>query len=62
MIGTADRDDLYDIGAEAGKTLRREVNIRRMTRAVWEQAANDGFRRTVDARATVPLFERRHSA
>jgi DNA-binding transcriptional ArsR family regulator len=58
VIGPADRDALYDIGTEAGRTLHRDVNIRRMTRDVWEQEQNAPFRQTIEGRAIVPLIER----
>lgn len=57
VIGTTDRDLLYDLGTEAGKILRRDVNIRRMTREVWEQQENAAFRQTVEGRPTVPLVQ-----
>lgn len=56
VIGDADRDLLYDVGTTAGRTLRRDVNIRRMTRAVWDQPENAAFRQTVESRPTVPLI------
>lgn len=56
VIGQADRDVLYDIAAKAGRTLRREVSIRRMTREVWNQPENEAFRTTVQGRPIVPLI------
>lgn len=56
VIGDADRDLLYDLSIEAGRTLRREVNVRRMTREVWEGPSNDAFRQTVMGRPIVPLI------
>jgi DNA-binding Lrp family transcriptional regulator len=58
VIGPADRDVLYDIGTEAGRTLHRDVNIRRMTREVWKQDENAPFRQTIEGRPTVPLIGR----
>lgn len=56
VIGSADRDELYDLAARAGRTLHREVNIRRMTREVWNQAENSAFRQTIEGRPVVPLI------
>lgn len=57
VIGPADRDLLYDVGTRAGQTLHREVNIRRMTREVWDSRENEPFRTTVESRPTVSLAE-----
>lgn len=61
VIGGADRDLLYDLGVEAGRTLRREVNVRRMTRDVWESQSNDAFCQTVMGRPIVPLVAKKKS-
>ena len=58
VIGPVDRDLLYDLGTKAGRTLHREVNIRRMTRNVWDQSENAAFRTTVESRPIVRLIER----
>lgn len=57
VIGDADRDLLYEIAADASRTLRREVNIRRMTRSAWDDPANKPFRNTVESRPVVALKE-----
>lgn len=56
VIGDTDRDVLYDLGVQAGRTLRREVNIRRFKRDVWDSESNGAFRRTVLGRPIVPLL------
>lgn len=57
VIGSADRDLLYDLGTAAGRTLHRDVNIRRMTREVWDQPENAAFRQTVESRPIVPIID-----
>ncbi len=57
VIGSADRDELYDIAGEVSRTLLRDVNIRRMTRAAWDDPANTPFRGTVESRPVVWLKE-----
>lgn len=58
VIGSADRDLLYDISTAAGRELQRDVNIRRMTREVWDSPENAAFRATIEGRPTVPLLIR----
>jgi hypothetical protein len=56
VIGDPDRDRLADVVDEAEKTLRREVNVRRVSAAAW--AVDDGpFKRTVTSSPIVELVE-----
>lgn len=55
VIGEADRRVLDDALHTAEKTLRREINVRRTTRAAWD--ADDGaFKRTVLSRPRIHLI------
>jgi predicted nucleotidyltransferase len=54
VIGDPDRDRLADVVEEAEKTLRREVNVRRVSASAW--AADEGpFKRTVTSSPIVEL-------
>jgi DNA-binding transcriptional ArsR family regulator len=56
VIGDPDRDRLADVVEEAEKTLRREVNVRRVSTSAW--ADDDGpFKRTVMSSPIVELVE-----
>jgi DNA-binding transcriptional ArsR family regulator len=55
VVGTPDRDDLYDVAAAASQQLGREVNIRQLTTAAWEDPEPDGFVATVRSRPIVEL-------
>ncbi|MFI6425491.1 hypothetical protein [Promicromonospora sp. NPDC050880] len=56
VIGEPDRDQLADVVDEAEKTLRREVNVRRVSTTAW--ADDDGpFKRTIMSSPTVELVE-----
>lgn len=59
-IGTPSRRDLYEAGRRAQQRLRREVNIRAISRASWESAA-DSFVRTLHERPLVELTLERTS-
>lgn len=54
VIGRPDRADLYDVSAAAQSDLRREVNIRSVSRERWE-AVEDPFVRTIKSRPLVRL-------
>jgi len=54
VIGDADPDDLDDRAREAETVLRREVNVRRMSRNSWE-SGKDAFVATVQSRPLVQL-------
>ena len=55
VIGQVDRRQLDDALHTAEKTLRREINARRTTRAAW--GADDGpFKRTINSRPRIPLI------
>lgn len=53
VVGTVSRDQLFDIAEEAERSVRREVNIRRISPAAWADDS-DPFVRTVKSR---PLME-----
>lgn len=57
VIGSADPDRLDDVAAEAGRELRREVNIRRVSRDRWSNPRQDAFLTTVQSRPLVTLIE-----
>ncbi|WP_308442376.1 MarR family transcriptional regulator [Planotetraspora thailandica] len=54
-VGDADEDDLYDAARRAERRLGREVNIRRVARAVWESTDEDPFLDAVRSRPLVRL-------
>ncbi|HEV7934111.1 MAG TPA: MarR family transcriptional regulator [Actinomadura sp.] len=55
VIGDADEDDLYEVSRNAEHALGREVNIRRVSRQLWENPGDDPFLSAVRARPLVPL-------
>jgi hypothetical protein len=55
VVGGADPDDLDDAVAPAARRLRREVNVRRVSRARWEDPGDDPFLSSVRARPLVEL-------
>jgi DNA-binding transcriptional ArsR family regulator len=59
VVGTADIDDLEDAVRPAGQRLRREVNVRRVSRGVWARAERgeetSAFLTTVTAGPLVAL-------
>ncbi len=54
VIGDADPDELDDRARQAETVLRREVNIRRLRRSIWE-TGQDPFVATVRSRPLVEL-------
>jgi len=62
VIGTADRDELYDVAEEATRTLGREVNIRMVTPAAWKANGKDPFLASVRERPRVELDLARETA
>lgn len=56
VVGSADRDELFEIADQARKALAREVNIRSIPTQTWAEAApSDGFLQTVKSRPLVEL-------
>ncbi|MBB5790086.1 MarR family transcriptional regulator [Jiangella mangrovi] len=55
VVGTPDRDDLYDVAAAARQQLGREVNIRQISAEVWDDPEPAGFVATVRSRPIVEL-------
>jgi DNA-binding transcriptional ArsR family regulator len=55
LVGTTARTRLLDAGDEAGRRLHREVNITRISPAVWD-AGEDPFVMTLKARPLVPIY------
>jgi DNA-binding transcriptional ArsR family regulator len=55
VIGDADRHQLADLVADAEKILRREVNIRRITLAAWDDDKSS-FKKTILSRPIVDLI------
>ena len=56
IVGTADRDDLEDIAQAAQHRLGRQVDIRRISPAIWAQASQaDPFLTSVRERPLVEL-------
>ncbi len=54
VVGTTSQARLQEAGREAGRRLHREVNITRITPAVWD-AGQDPFVKTLKARPLVPI-------
>lgn len=54
VVGDASRAELLDVSVEAGRRVRREVNIRRMSPAAWADDS-DPFVRTVKSRPLIEL-------
>lgn len=55
VVGSPDRDDLYDVAVVASRQLGREVNIRTVTAAAWNDPEPSGFVATVRSRPIVEL-------
>ncbi|MGH3518390.1 MAG: hypothetical protein ACRDQ7_13415 [Haloechinothrix sp.] len=56
VVGTADRDELHDLAAEAQKRLSRPVNIHRVSAAWWDSPdPRDPFMASVKERPLVEL-------
>lgn len=56
VVGTADRDTLQDVAEATGRTLRRDVNIRRVSPQAWSQPEpDDAFLSTVRQSPIVEL-------
>jgi DNA-binding transcriptional ArsR family regulator len=56
VVGTADRDALEDVAEEAGRTLRRDVNVRRVSPQAWSTPEpDDAFLSTVKQNPLVEL-------
>lgn len=56
VVGSADRDELFELADQARKALAREVNIRSIPTQTWaESAPSDGFLQTVKSRPLVEL-------
>jgi hypothetical protein len=54
IVGDADRDELDEAAQQAQQQLRREVNVRRIRRLMWETDTADPFLRSIRDR---PLVE-----
>lgn len=61
VVGTADLDELDDAARRASRTLRRPVNIRRVTADAF-QRSDDPFLTEVRSRPTVELHPRQEAA
>ena len=57
VIGTVDPDTLDELAAVAAECLGREVNIRRVRPAAWDDATEDPFKATATDRPMVALVE-----
>lgn len=55
VVGSPDRDTLFDAADEARKLLRREVSIRSITRRLWDRPGQDPFLKEVRSRPFVEL-------
>lgn len=55
VIGDADDDDLFDAARAAEPRLGREVNIRRVSAAVWQGPGDDPFLTSVRSRPLVSI-------
>ena len=55
VIGTADVDALDTVAVAATDRLGREVSIRRVRPAAWDDATDDAFKATITARPMVAL-------
>ena len=55
VVGNPDPDELFDRAGEASRILRREVNVQRITSALWINPGNDPFLATVKGRPIVEL-------
>jgi predicted nucleotidyltransferase len=56
VVGKPDADELFAIADEARASLRREVNIRSIRPAVWNNpASKDAFLATVRSRPLIEL-------
>jgi len=55
VVGNADLDKLDEVAEQAGRRLRREVNIRRIRRDRWENPEGDPFLSSVRDRPLVSL-------
>lgn len=56
VVGNPDRHQLDEVADTAQRTLRREINIRRVTAAAWDaMPADDPFKSTVMSRPIVDL-------
>jgi len=55
VVGTADLDELDAVAEGARSRLGREVTIRRVRPAVWDEADTDPFKATVTSRPMIPL-------
>jgi len=54
VIGSASREALFDVAEEAGRRVRREVNVRRLSSAAWSDES-DSFVATVKSRPMIEL-------
>jgi predicted nucleotidyltransferase len=54
VVGTTPRDRLVEAGEQAARRLHREVNITRISPAVWD-AGQDAFVKTLTSRPLVPI-------
>jgi len=54
VVGSASRDALFDVAAEASRRVRREVNIRRLSSKAWADGS-DSFVTTVKSRPLIEL-------
>ena len=57
VVGTADPDELDALAETASGRLGRDVNIRRVRPAVWDEADADPFKATVTSRPMITLVE-----
>lgn len=56
IVGDADQDELGEAVAPVARTLRREVNVRRIRPQRWADAGDDPFLAAVPERPLVELF------
>ena len=59
VVGIADRDELDKAAQRARTILHREVNVRRISKAIWE-SGDDAFVKTVRSSPLVPLMLELH--
>ncbi|GHJ40387.1 helix-turn-helix domain-containing protein [Streptomyces sp. TS71-3] len=55
VVGSPDPDELFDVAEHAGRRLRREVNVHRVSPTAWASPSTDPFLTSVRERPLVEL-------
>jgi predicted nucleotidyltransferase len=58
VVGNASREALFEVAGEASRRVRREVNVRRLSREAWADGS-DSFIATVRSRPMIELDMKR---